>query len=71
MCGGSKPKAPKAAPAAPPIVAPIDADQSAKAAGEDERRRRMAASGRSDTILTGGSGDMSSAEVGKKRLLGE
>ena len=71
MCSGGKPKTPKPAPAAPPIVAPIEADETAKAAGEDERRRRIAASGRSDTILTSGTGDMSAADVGKKRLLGE
>ncbi len=71
MGGGSKPKTPKAAPAAPPIVAPMEADQTAKSAGDDERRRRMAASGRSDTILTGGMGDVSAADTGKKKLLGE
>ena len=74
MCGGgSAPKAPKveAAPVAPPVAAPIDADADAKKAGEDERRKRLAATGRSDTILTGGLGDTSAAQVGKKTLLGQ
>ena len=74
MCmGGSKPKTPKvtAAPIAPPVITPIDADADAKRAGDDERRKRMAASGRSDTILTGGLGDISEAATGKKKLLGQ
>lgn len=71
MCGGggSKPKTPKAAPTAPPIVAPIDADADAKKAGDDERRKRRAAYGRSDTILTGGLSGQ--ATTGGKKLLGE
>ena len=73
MCSGSKPKSPsvKPAPTAPPIVAPIDADADAKKAGDEERRKCQAASGRSSTILTGGLGDTSTAATGKKRLLGE
>ena len=74
MCGGYKPKAATitSTPVAPPIVAPIDADQEAKKAGEDERRRRMAATGRSDTILTGGLGDTGyTASGGRKKLLGQ
>ena len=73
MCGSNKPKSPtvKPAPTAPPIVAPIDADADAKAAGDEERRKRQAASGRSSTILTGGLGDTSAPSTGKKRLLGE
>lgn len=75
MCVGSKPKASTitSAPVAPPITSPIDADQDAKRAGEDERRRRMVASGRSDTILTGGLGDtgFASSQGGRKKLLGQ
>ena len=73
MCGGNKPKSPdiKPAPTAPPIVAPIDADANAKKAGDEERRKRQAASGRSSTILTGGLGDTSAADTGRKKLLGE
>ena len=73
MCMG-KTSSPKVTeiPVAPPIVAPIDADQEAKKAGEDERRRRMAATGRSDTILTGGLGDTGyTASGGRKKLLGQ
>ena len=72
MCGGS-PKTPKITPAPtpPPVVAPIDADQDAKRAGDDERRRRQAATGRSDTILTGALGDTGQNDTGKKKLLGQ
>lgn len=71
MCGGRKPKAPKpkAAPVAPPIITPIDADADAKKAGDEERRKRRAAYGRSDTILTGGLSGQ--AVTGGKKLLGE
>ena len=74
MCfGGGGASAPevKPAPTAPPIVAPIDADADAKRAGDEERRKRMAASGRNSTILTGGLGDVSTAGTGRKKLLGE
>ena len=73
MCGGSGGGSPKVekAPVAPAIVAPIEADTNAAAAGDLERKRRQAASGRSDTILTGSMGDLSQANVGGKKLLGE
>ena len=73
MCGGYKPKAATITsnPVAPPIVAPIDADQEAKKAGEDERRRRMAATGRSDTILTSSLGSSGYSSAGGKTLLGQ
>ena len=72
MCGGSSstPKAQKA-PVMPSIVPPIEADESVAAAGNLERKRRQAAFGRSDTILTGSTGDTSQAVVGGKKLLGE
>lgn len=71
MCSsGGTPKVEKA-PIAPAVVTPIEADTSAAAAGDLERRRRQAASGRSDTILTGAMGDTSQANVGGKRLLGQ
>ncbi len=75
MCGGggSKPKAPKVepAPVAPAIVAPIEADASVQEASDQERKRRKAASGRSDTILTRGLGVAGDAATGGKKLLGE
>ena len=76
MCGFSKPKVPAAPevapiPLAPPVVAPIEADTASKTAGDEERRRRKAASGRSDTILTSGLGAAGQAMVGGNKLLGE
>ena len=73
MCGGSGGSAPKAKPApiAPAIVAPIEADTTVRDAGDSERKRRQAASGRSDTILTGGGNGLGVATLGTKRLLGE
>ncbi len=71
--GASAPKPvapPKPAPVAPAVVAPIEADSAAKAAGDDERRRARAASGRSDTNLTGGLGLSDKAQTGGKTLLG-
>lgn len=68
--GSGTPKVEKA-PVAPAIVSPIEADTSAASAGDLERKRRQAASGRSDTILTGSTGDTSQAQVGSKKLLGE
>ena len=74
MCGigGSmKAAAPKAAPTAAPIVAPLEADETVRSAGEAERRRRQAAAGRSQTILTGGLGVEGNAPVTGKTLLGQ
>ncbi len=71
MCGGGKAPKVKPAPVAPAVVAPIEADTSAKSAGDEERRRRLAASGRGDTVLTGGLGVTGQARTGGKRLLGE
>jgi hypothetical protein len=68
--GGSAPKV-TPTPVAPPIVAPIEADTSAQGAADTERKRRQAASGRSDTILTRGMGVQESANTGGKKLLGE
>ncbi len=61
------------APVAPPVVAPVSADQSANSAAELERKRRQAASGRSDTILTrglGGLGSLAPLPLGAKKVLG-
>lgn len=71
MCSSS-PGSPKVTPApvAPAIVAPIEADTSVKEAGDQERRRRQAAFGRSDTILSGPMGVTGVAPVGGRRLLG-
>ena len=74
MCfGGSSPtpQPPAPTPLPPAIVAPIEADTSAKNAGDEERRRRQAASGRSDTVLTSGLGAEGQAKTGGKKLLGE
>lgn len=68
--GGSAPKV-KPAPVAPPIVAPIEAEQNSQGAADAERKRRQAASGRSDTILTRGMGVQDAAQTGGKKLLGE
>ena len=72
MCigGGSAPSV-KAAPVAPGVIAPLMADSVSGGAGEDERRRRQAASGRSDTVLTGGMGLAQAARTGGKQLLGQ
>ena len=73
MCGGGGGGTPKVekAPVAPAIVAPIEANADSKRAGDLERKRRQAASGRSDTILTGSMGDSSQAQTGGKQLLGQ
>ena len=75
MCSSS-PKAPKTpavlpVPLAPAIVSPMDAEPSSQSAADQERKRRLAASGRSDNILTRGLGIQSEATTGRKRLLGE
>ncbi len=74
MCGGGGGgKAPevKKAPVAPAVVAPMDAEPSSQTASDQERKRRQAASGRSDTILTRGLGVSGEAQTGGKKLLGE
>ena len=73
MCMGGGVKTPKIekTPVAPPIVAPMDADQEVKKAGDEERRRRMAATGRSDTILTSSLGSSGYTASGGKTLLGQ
>jgi hypothetical protein len=53
---------------APAIVAPITADASSSGAADLERKRRQAASGRSDTILTRGLGLQDQASTGRKTL---
>ena len=71
MCGGGgSAPAVKPAPVLPAVVAPMDAEPSSQAAADQERRRRQAASGRSDTILTRGLGLPTGAQTGGKRLLG-
>ena len=49
----------------------MEADSSVRSAGEEEKRRRKAATGRSSTILTSGLGVSGNAKVGGKQLLGE
>lgn len=66
--GGPSSKAPL-----PPTPTPAPTTDSAavQAAAEAERRRRLNATGRSKTIVTGSLGDTSTANVGKKTLLGQ
>lgn len=74
MCGGGGGGTPtvKPAPVAPAIVAPMDAETSSQSAADQERKRRQAASGRSDTILTRGlMGARDEARTGGKKLSGE
>jgi hypothetical protein len=71
MCiGGSSPAAPevKKAPIAPPVIAPIEADPTTRTAADQERKRRQAASGHSDTILTAGQGITTPVPTGRKTL---
>lgn len=71
--GGSKPKpapAPKKVVVAPPLVAPIEADGTSGGAVDNERKRRQAASGRSDTIMTRGEGLAGRVNVAARQLLG-
>ena len=68
--GGSAPQV-KPSPVAPAIVAPMDAEPGSQSASDQERKRRQAAGGRSDTILTRGLGVPDEAGTGGKRLLGE
>jgi len=49
----------------------MEAEQSSQSAADQERRRRQAASGRSDTILTRGLGVQGEAQTGGKQLLGQ
>lgn len=56
---------------APAVVQPIEADDSASETARLERARRQSATGRSDTIMTQGSGLTSQAQTGGKQLLGE
>jgi len=71
MCGGGSAPQAKPAPIAPAVVAPMDAEPSSQSAADQERKRRQAASGRSDTILTRGLGIGNTAITGGKKLLGE
>lgn len=72
--GGSKKSKPAPAPApvvvAPPIVAPIEADGTSGGAADNERKRRQAATGRSDTIMTRGEGLAGRVNVAARQLLG-
>lgn len=68
--GGKHYSAPDMPPVEVPAPAPIEADKTVKEAGDEERRRRAGAYGSSQTVLTGGSGLMSSAGTQKKTLLG-
>lgn len=64
---GGGAKTPKVEPA--PVIN-SDADKAAQQAAADEERRRAAASGRASTVLTSPLGDVSTATVASKILLG-
>jgi len=64
----SGPKAPPQPPAAPPP--PSREDPLVVAAADAERRKRQRAAGRASTVLTGGQGDTSQAQVSAAKLLG-
>lgn len=68
--GGKNYSAPTVTPVEVPAPAPVEADQSVREAGEEERRRRASAFGSSQTVLTGGSGLTAKAQTDKKTLLG-
>lgn len=74
MCGGRKPKSKpitiEPAPMAAPIINTIEADETVRMAGDEERKRRRASYGRSDTILTGGLGIQEAPKTSGKQLLG-
>ena len=63
---------PPSAPNMPsaPDAAPTSQDPGALAAREDEKRRRLAASGQSSTVLTGSLGLSGAAPTAKKTVLG-
>ena len=63
---------PPSAPDMPssPDAAPTSQDPAALAAREDEKRRRLAASGQSSTVLTGSLGLSGAAPTAKKTVLG-
>lgn len=52
------------------LTAPTTSSDSVQAAIDAERRRRLAQSGQSGTILTGASGLLGNANTGQKTLLG-
>ncbi len=65
MCFSSAPSPPPPPPPPPP---PQVSDPEVQAAKENERKRRIAAQGRSSTILTGGQGVADERTQGKKLL---
>jgi hypothetical protein len=66
MCGGSKPKTPKAPPPLP--EAPQLPDAGSIRVSDDSKRRRRASA--SNTILTSAQGATDQAATGQKTLLG-
>lgn len=54
----------------PVLATPVEASTEAATASDLERRRRIAASGRSDTVLTSGMGVSSEASTGLRKTLG-
>lgn len=73
MCGGGGSVSPTVTetPLAPVVLAPIDADESSLEASNLEKKRRRAAQGQSDTVLTSGLGVEGTAQTGGKKVLGE
>lgn len=70
--GGGKGGSMPAPPPPPPPKEPVKmADERVQKAGQDERRRAAAATGRSGTILTSGQGAAGQANTAGKTLLGQ
>lgn len=67
--GGGNPTPPPPVPAPPPVPNKVANKAETDAAREAERKRAALASGQKDTILTGGLGDQTQANV-KKQTLG-
>ena len=72
MCGFMSPKTPPAA-ALPdaPAAAPQNADPAVQQSREDARKRRQAASGANDTLVTGGQGLLDAPSTGLKTATGQ
>lgn len=67
----SKPKIPKAPEPIPVAPEPPQEDRSAQLAMERERRRRMGAYGRQQTVAGGLTGTSSTMQAGTKGKMGE
>ncbi len=68
--GGSSAPAVEPTPLPPVTVAPISADETAQAAGDEEKRRLQAAASQEKTVLTSGLGATGTAETKSNKLGG-